>query len=112
MKIDIEYLEFLVESINVIEYYIENVSEEEFLRNIEKKDACLTRLIMIGEYSGKISEDTKSKFTDIEWQLMKAARNYYVHAYRGIDWVRVWDTIVNDLPPLKSKFENILDSIR
>lgn len=29
------------------------------LRNEEKRDACLTRLIMIGEYSAKISDELR-----------------------------------------------------
>ena len=90
MNRDLDFLEFLIECINYLELYIEGVDEDSFLRNQEKKDACLTRLIMIGEYSGKISDELKNKFSDIEWQLMKSTRNYYVHVYRGIDWRRVW----------------------
>ncbi len=66
---------------------------------------------MIGEYSSRISEDIKSKFTDVEWQLMKSTRNYYVHVYRGINWRRVWETIEKDIPLLKIKIENILSQL-
>ena len=66
---------------------------------------------MIGEYSARISDDLKDKFTDVEWQLMKSTRNYYVHVYRGIDWLRVWETIQKDIPPLKIKVEKILSQL-
>jgi len=85
--------------------------EDDFLRNEEKKDACLTRIVMIGEYSARISDDLKNKFTDVECQLMKSTRNYYVHVYRGIDWLRVWETIKKDIPPLKIKIEKILSQL-
>jgi len=88
-----------------------NIDEDNFLRNEEKKDACLTRLILIGEYSAKISDELKSKFSEIEWQLIKATRNYYVHVYRGIDWRRVWETLVKDIPVLKIKVEKVLTQI-
>ena len=45
------------------------------------KDACLTRLIVIGEYSIKVSDSTKEKFPEVEWQEMKVARNFYVRTY-------------------------------
>ena len=76
MNRDLDILEFLIDSINHLESYIENVDEESFLRNEEKKDACLTRIVVLGEYSARISDELKNKFSDIEWQLMKATRNY------------------------------------
>ncbi len=112
MTRDVEYLEFLLECIEHLDNYTKDVDEDSFLRNEEKKDACLTRIVVLGEYSTRISEDIKSKFTDVEWQLMKATRNYYVHVYRGIDWRRVWETIKKDLPQLKIKIEKILSQIQ
>lgn len=112
MNRDVEYLEFVLECIEHIEGYTKGVDEDSFLRNEEKKDACLTRIVVIGEYSARISEDIKNKFTDVEWQLLKATRNYYVHVYRGIDWRRVWETIEKDIPLLKIKVEKILSQLQ
>lgn len=111
MNRDLEFLEFLIDCINHLGLYVNNIDEDNFLRNEEKKDACLTRLIMISEYSAKISDELKSKFSDVEWQLMKSTRNYYIHVYRGIDWRRVWETLQKDIPVLKIKVENILTQI-
>lgn len=111
MNRDLDFLEFLIDCINHLERYTNNIDEDDFLRNEEKKDACLTRLIMIGEYSSKISDELKSSFSEIEWQLMKSTRNYYVHVYRGIDWRRVWETLQSDIPVLKIKVEKILKQI-
>lgn len=111
MNRDLDYLEFLLECIEHLENYTNNVDEDSFLRDEEKKDACLTRIVMIGEYSARISDSLKDKFTDVEWQLMKSTRNYYVHVYRGINWRRVWETIQKDIPPLKIKVEKILSQL-
>lgn len=111
MNRDLDYLEFLLECIDHLEKYTDKVDEDTFLRDEEKKDACLTRIVMIGEYSSRISEKFKDKFTDIEWQLLKSTRNYYVHGYRGINWRRVWETIDKDIPALKIKIEKILSQL-
>lgn len=79
MNRDLDYLEFILECIEHLESYVKDIDEDMFLRNEEKKDACLTRIVMIGEYSARISDSLKEKFTDVEWQLMKSTRNYYVH---------------------------------
>lgn len=112
MKQDLDYLEFLLDCIEHLEIYTKDIDEDTFLRNEEKKDACLTRIVVIGEYSARISDKLKEKFTDVEWQLMKSTRNYYVHVYRGIDWRRVWETIQKDLPPLKIKIQKIISQIQ
>jgi len=64
---------------------LRDVDEDNFLIDAILKDACLSRLIVIGEYSTKISEPTKEKFPQVEWQQIKVARNFYVHAYGQIN---------------------------
>ena len=44
MNRDLDYLE-LLECIGHIENYTYNVEKDSFLRNEEKKDACLTRIL-------------------------------------------------------------------
>jgi uncharacterized protein with HEPN domain len=75
------------------------------------KDAVLTRLIVLGEYSVRVDNGLKSRFSDVEWQLLKAARNYYAHAYNSIDWLRVWEVVEIWIPELKIKIERIVDTL-
>jgi len=72
------------------------------------KDATLTRLMVLGEYSAHINDELKDRFSDIQWQLIKAARNYYAHVYRGVDWLMVWEVVKTELPTLKIKLEHII----
>ena len=111
MKSELPYLKLAIESIDKIFDYLKGCTEDEFYRNDQKKDACLRRLIVIGEYGSKISESIRKEFSEIEWQQIKAAGNFYVHLYNHIDWTKVWDTIHVDLPGLKIKLENILNEI-
>ena len=108
MKIDEPYLILIKDSIDQIFSYLKGVEEGDFLSDDILKDACLTRLIVIGEHSTKISESTKEKFPEVEWQQMKVARNFYVHTYGQINWKLIWETIHDFLPALKLKIENII----
>lgn len=75
------------------------------------KSACLMELIVIGEYGGKVSQELRDRFNEVEWQQMKAARNFFVHAYEGVDWTRVWESINEVIQPLKIKIEKIIAEI-
>ena len=102
---------YLLEQIDTIELYVKDYDDESFLADAKTCDAVLTRLIVIGEYVAKVSEVIKSSYPEIDWRSIKAARNYYAHVYRGIDWILVWNVVVLELPNLKTKFESIIDTL-
>jgi len=73
---DIVYLEQISIAIDRIFDFVKDVDEEIFLRHNMMKDACLMQLINIGENGGKVSKENKERFKDVEWELMRAARNF------------------------------------
>ena len=64
--------------------------------------------IIIGEAANQIPEEIEEKYSEIPWSLMCAMRNRIVHVYFKIDEKVMWNTIQNDLPPLKSMLEKLL----
>jgi len=66
---------------------------------------------IIGEASNHVSEDTKTKFSGIEWSQIIGMRNIFVHEYFGIDTRLIWEILKDDLPVLKKKISEILNSI-
>jgi uncharacterized protein with HEPN domain len=108
LKKDLTYLEVIIEAINAIQVYTEGVSQQQFLANDILKDAVLMKLIVIGEYGSKLSHELKSNFADVEWQMIKASRNFYVHVYNKVNFVYVWETVKADVPKLKPKIEAII----
>ncbi len=87
--------------------YAKNYNEESFYQNAILKDACLMQLINLGEYVSKISDESKEN-SSIDWNTIKAARNYYAHAYDYINWVRIWEVLKIHLPILKNQVNDIL----
>ena len=74
--------------------------------------AWIKQVEIIGEASNHISNDLKSKFTDVEWAQIVGMRNVFAHEYFGIDSSLVWEIIKNDIPELKEKIKLILQSIQ
>ncbi|MFO8154927.1 MAG: HepT-like ribonuclease domain-containing protein, partial [Thiohalospira sp.] len=46
------------------------------------------------------SEETRKEHDNIPWRSVVAMRNRLIHGYFDIDKDVVWNTLVNDLPPL------------
>jgi hypothetical protein len=42
---------------------------------------------------------------EIPWVVIVAMRNRLIHAYFDVDLDRVWDTVVDDLPPLIARLD-------
>ena len=47
--------------------------------------ACIKQMEIISEASNHISQELKSKFTDIAWAQIVGMRNVFAHEYFGID---------------------------
>jgi uncharacterized protein with HEPN domain len=68
----------------------------------------LSSIEIIGEAASKVSKETREQFSEIPWAVIVAMRNRLIHVYYDIDLDRVWDTIMDDLPPLAVALESIL----
>ncbi len=105
-------LQHILDAIQEIETYIVGIDFSGFIENSMMRFACIKQMEIIGEASNHISEETKSKFSGIEWTQIVGMRNVFVHEYFGVDSGLVWEIIENDLPELKEKVIEILDLIK
>jgi len=105
---DTKYLRHILESINMIEEYLIGVSEIDFYSNQQLQDSAVRRLEIIGEACKLVSEELKEKYTQIAWRDATDMRNFLIHAYFGIDYKIIWQTVIKELPLLKREIEKIL----
>ncbi len=63
---------------------------------------------IIGEAATKVTKETKNEYPEIPWSNIIAMRNRLIHGYFDIDYDRVWDTVIDDLPSLISTLEEIV----
>lgn len=103
-------LNHIWDAIVEIETYLVNSDFEEFMKNSMMRFACIKQMEIIGEAANHVSDETKSKFSDIEWAQIIGMRNVFVHEYFGVDSNIVWEIIKNDLPILKKRIDEIIKS--
>lgn len=109
MRDDAVYVEHMLESIERIESYTEDVDERAFKRSPLIQDAVIRHLEVVGEAATRVSDDAQDRYDDIPWRDITGMRNKLIHGYFGVDVDVVWETVVEDLPPLKAQLERIRD---
>jgi len=109
MRSDRAFLEDIFEAIQRIEKYAssgrESYDNDELIQNW-----MVYHIQIIGEATGKISDQLKTKHPEVPWAVIKAMRNVLVHFYFGINLDKVWRTVIDDPPILKRKIELILST--
>jgi len=70
--------------------------------------ALVRALEIIGEAASKVSARGRAEFPDLPWSLMIGMRNRLVHAYFDVDIDTLWDTVIQDVPPLAKRVAEIL----
>lgn len=104
------FLEDVLESIELIESYIENMSADDFKKDRKTVDAVVRNFEIIGEASGNIPDQIKSKYQDIDWRGIIGLRNRIAHEYFGVSLNILWNIIKYELTPLKEKIEHMYES--
>ena len=112
-KIPTPFLEDILESIIRIEKYIAEIDDdrEAFENDIEKQDAVIRRIEIIGEATKKLENDFREQYSEISWRKMAGMRDVLIHEYDQIDLDLIWEVVTNDLPILKKSVQDILDKV-
>ena len=101
---DRQILKHLIGYCKDIDETIEEI--ENFDRLLSSKiyrNALSMPLVQIGELARILSDELKAAYSDVPWNQIKGLRNHLVHTYGDIDWERIWNTAVHDIPTLQEK---------
>ncbi|HEY8781066.1 MAG TPA: DUF86 domain-containing protein [Mucilaginibacter sp.] len=101
-------LQHILDAINEIELYLEDISYEQFLENSEKRFATIKQIEIIGEACNALTDELKSAHPLVPWKPIKGFRNISIHEYFGVNIQLVWEIAKNNLPDLKEKMRAIL----
>ena len=106
-----DYLNDILEKIADIGAFIEGMGYEDFKTDKKTQYAVIRCLEVIGEAAKKIPDISREKHPGIPWQEISGMRDKLIHEYFGVDLNTVWDTIQEDLSPLKEAVENLLQDL-
>jgi uncharacterized protein with HEPN domain len=101
----------ILESIHLIEKYIDQLSREDFLKSVSTQDAVIRRLEIIGEAVKNVSPEFRDEYLDIPWRKIAGMRDVLIHGYFGVDLDLTWRIVKSDLPELEQKIAEILKKL-
>jgi len=88
-----EYCKHVMNIVNKTKFYY-------FEKNKERQMAVERGIMIIGEASNRLSEETKHTLSNIPWAEIKGMRNKIVHDYGDIKIERIWKTAKIYVPNL------------
>ncbi len=101
-----EYLGHIVQAIDQVHSYVEDMVELTFLQDRKTQDAVIRNFEVIGEASNNIRKfhpGFVSQHPEVPLNFAYEMRNALAHGYFKIDFEVVWKTIYTDLPRLRSQ---------
>jgi uncharacterized protein with HEPN domain len=107
VKKDDVYFEHILLCIEKIESYSKG-DKTLYLESTIIQDAVVRNLQVLAESSQRISDITKAKYPETEWQAISGFRNILVHDYLGLDLKLIWSVVVKRLPTLRLEVEKML----
>ena len=80
-KVPTPYITDILTSITQIEKYLAEIKNDKqsFIDDIEKQDAVIRRLEIIGDATKRLEEGFKSQFPDIPWKEISGMRDVLIH---------------------------------
>ncbi len=105
---EIGYLKDVLRNVELAERFAQGLSYEGLRDNVQAIYAVIRSPEIISEASRRLSDELKARHPDIPWREMAVAGNFYRHNYEEITSLRVWKTLREDLPPLRTVIEKEL----
>jgi uncharacterized protein with HEPN domain len=99
----------ILDAIAEISAFTEGMNFGSFSADAKTVRAVELDLIIIGEAANQIPDNIQNQNPQIPWAMMRAMRNRLVHVYFSIDETLLWDTVRQNLPPLESALQSLLD---
>jgi uncharacterized protein with HEPN domain len=111
MKDNLVYLRQIVDYITDIERYIDSIDFPGFENNRLLQDAVIRKIELIGEAAKRLSISFWEQYRNtLPLAEAVSTRNRLIHQYDDIDLRIIWNTLKKDLPDLKQKLREFLET--
>ncbi|MDE0482269.1 MAG: DUF86 domain-containing protein [Candidatus Poribacteria bacterium] len=105
------YVKDISAAMITVQEFIKEMDFEMFLEDDKTTSAVVRKLEVIGEAAKNLPDTIRQKYPEVPWKQMAGMRDKLIHAYFGVDYTLVWDTVKNLIPPLQPIIAQILEDM-
>lgn len=102
------HLRDILQSINFIEEFVLGMELGDFKQDARTQAAVERKLLTISEAAIRLGNDAETFCPGVPWRDIRGIGNWLRHQYDRVNVETVWNTIQDDLPPLKAAVEKAL----
>ena len=97
-----QHLRDILESINHIDTFLGDMDFDVCRGDLKTRSAVERQLQIITEAAVRLGDDGDRLCHGIDWEGFRGMGNILRHGYHRIDDKIVWDTVRDELPPMKA----------
>lgn len=109
MRSQQQYLEDILAHVEAAERFVQGMDFEDFCTDDKTNFAVVRAFEVIGEAVKNLDPSLTALLPEIPWKEFAGLRDVLIHAYHRVLLSMVWDSIFQDLRPLKSAVAELLD---
>lgn len=106
------YLRDILENMERAVRFVGELDYEEFKSDEKTFYAVIRCIEIIGEASKNLPDTVKKQHPGIPWRDMAGMRDKTIHSYFGVNPIRVWQVVKEDLPELKPDIMKALKGMK
>ena len=88
--------------------FVEGLDFDTFVADDEKVYAVRLALEIIGEAVKKVPRSARERYPEVPWREVAGMRDKLAHEYFGVNLLRVWQTVQDDLPIVETTVEKMI----
>jgi uncharacterized protein with HEPN domain len=106
-----DFLDDILQAIRKAGVFVDGMDFATFSQDDKTVYAVVRALEIVGEATKRIPEDIRLRWPEVPWRQMAGMRDKLIHDYVSVNLEVVWRTITEDLPPLVTVIQEVVDSI-
>ena len=96
----------ILEAARLIARYLTDTTEADFRGDMQKQDAVIRRIEIIGEAAAHLNDATRQAVPELPFRRMRGMRNIVAHEYANVDLNIVWQVATVHVPEVYAALEN------
>jgi len=95
-----------------IQQYVQSATRDDLNQDRRLVHSLVRPLEIIGEAASQVSEELRQSVPEIPWPIIIGMRNRLIQAYFSVNLDVVWNTSVEDIPPLIAELRRVLGDVQ